>query len=355
MPPPEKPRIARPKPYYQELEKGKVYLWCACGRSGRQPFCDGSHIGTPFRPVRYVAKEEKEEVLLCGCKRSSDPPFCDGTHNNLKDTYDSEDPESPENRTVPLIEAGSDGKARLDGGCFVCSIPALALEQRGTLRFGSVISSTDGAVYQSQFYLEAGPGESPLIRFPDRQVVLLVTAGKGSINISGREFDLGPIAGVYIRPGELFRLRNLGPEGMKVFAAVCPRAGAPVWPEEILENFDATWPRRVVGIDPSRRRSMSDRFFQLLADKTIGSDIVTQFIGEIPISKATAHRHLYEESLVILRGRGYMWTERKKARVKAGDVIFLPRKQLHSLECADPGGMLVAGVIYPGDNPAINY
>jgi quercetin dioxygenase-like cupin family protein len=50
-----------------------------------------------------------------------------------------------------------------------------------------------------------------------------------------------------------------------------------------------------------------------------------------------------------------MWTETSKAKVEAGDVIFLPRKQLHSLQCTDPNGMLVVGVIYPGDNPTINY
>ena len=100
---------------------------------------------------------------------------------------------------------------------------------------------------------------------------------------------------------------------------------------------------------------MADRFFQMLVDKSVGSDLVTQFIGEIPLSKAVPHRHLYEESLVVIKGKGFMWTENGKAAVNTGDVIFLPRKQIHSLECTDPGGMFVAGLIYPGDNPSINY
>ena len=48
-------------------------------------------------------------------------------------------------------------------------------------------------------------------------------------------------------------------------------------------------------------------------------------------------------------------TEATKTPIVAGDVIFLPRKQLHSLQCTDPDGMMLAGVIYPGDNPSINY
>ncbi|MGH8430169.1 MAG: cupin domain-containing protein, partial [Solimonas sp.] len=80
-----------------------------------------------------------------------------------------------------------------------------------------------------------------------------------------------------------------------------------------------------------------------------------QFIGHIPQSKAAPHRHLYEEAVLILTGEGCMWTEDRKAKVGAGDVVFLPRKQLHSLQATAPGGMDVVGVIFPGDNPSINY
>ena len=26
-----------------EVVKGKSYYWCSCGKSKKQPFCDGSH------------------------------------------------------------------------------------------------------------------------------------------------------------------------------------------------------------------------------------------------------------------------------------------------------------------------
>jgi len=57
----------------------------------------------------------------------------------------------------------------------------------------------------------------------------------------------------------------------------------------------------------------------------------------------------------VLGGAGYMWTEDRKARVTAGDVIFLPRKQIHSLEATSTDGIDVVGVICPGDNPSISY
>lgn len=78
----EEPVIAQKEPYAVEVEEGKDYWWCACGRSADQPFCDGSHKNTEFLPMQYTATMS-ETVWFCGCKRSSDKPSCDGTHKNV--------------------------------------------------------------------------------------------------------------------------------------------------------------------------------------------------------------------------------------------------------------------------------
>lgn len=76
------PVVAQTAPYPVELEAGKKYAWCACGRSAQQPFCDGSHKGTGLAPmITTVAKTDT--YWLCGCKRSKEPPFCDGSHESL--------------------------------------------------------------------------------------------------------------------------------------------------------------------------------------------------------------------------------------------------------------------------------
>lgn len=72
------PECPQKAPYEVDLEPG-TYWWCACGRSKTQPFCDGSHQGTGFRPLEFTL-EERRKVWLCGCKRTADPPFCDGSH-----------------------------------------------------------------------------------------------------------------------------------------------------------------------------------------------------------------------------------------------------------------------------------
>jgi CDGSH iron-sulfur domain-containing protein 3 len=76
------PFIAQKGPYPAELEAGRTYLWCACGLSENQPFCDGSHGGTGLTPIRFVAPETGT-AYLCGCKHTCNKPFCDGTHGGL--------------------------------------------------------------------------------------------------------------------------------------------------------------------------------------------------------------------------------------------------------------------------------
>jgi CDGSH-type Zn-finger protein len=76
------PVVAQRAPFSTNVEEGKTYWWCACGRSQHQPFCDGSHKGSEFSPFEYKAAESKT-VFFCGCKNSNTKPMCDGTHKTL--------------------------------------------------------------------------------------------------------------------------------------------------------------------------------------------------------------------------------------------------------------------------------
>ncbi len=76
------PIVAQKAPFKLEIEAGRKYWGCACGRSKKQPICDGSHSGTGITPIIYEAKQDKT-VWFCGCKASAKKPLCDGTHGSL--------------------------------------------------------------------------------------------------------------------------------------------------------------------------------------------------------------------------------------------------------------------------------
>jgi glutamate synthase domain-containing protein 2/CDGSH-type Zn-finger protein len=100
------PIAADNKPIAVQLETGKEYYWCSCGRSKQQPFCDGSHRGTGLEPVRFTA-EETGEATLCQCKGTRNRPFCDGSHVNLQKGQEIEPPRGADDHMpepVPTVE-----------------------------------------------------------------------------------------------------------------------------------------------------------------------------------------------------------------------------------------------------------
>lgn len=76
------PKIAQKAPYPVAVTAGRTYFWCTCGRSAKQPFCDGSHKETSLEPMKYQAEADKT-LYFCGCKATTKPPLCDGSHNKL--------------------------------------------------------------------------------------------------------------------------------------------------------------------------------------------------------------------------------------------------------------------------------
>ncbi len=72
------PVMSKRGPYIVEVEAGETYMWCSCGLSKTQPWCDQSHAGTDFEPIEFVAPISGE-FHICGCRQSENKPFCFGT------------------------------------------------------------------------------------------------------------------------------------------------------------------------------------------------------------------------------------------------------------------------------------
>ena len=121
------PIISNNIPAKVELEKEAEYFFCACGRSKNQPFCDGSHAGTSFKPMAFTA-EKAGSAYLCACKHTRNAPYCDGSHKQFSvdqvgkegpgiDSKASEHPmavPTPEEPTVAFIhQLAKEGLSKL--------------------------------------------------------------------------------------------------------------------------------------------------------------------------------------------------------------------------------------------------
>lgn len=349
------PVVAGRKPLLVRFERtGDARFWCACGRSARQPLCDGSHKGTAFAPVRVVARHDREEALLCCCKRTKTPPYCDGSHNALG-AYDdggSDDAIDWAAAAAAPRGRGAGRRADLDGGCYVLTPDWNEAFDLGGCGVLPTITRQDGADRLSQFLLRPNRQQTEPLSFGGAEVVLFLARGAARVLIGAAAFDAPTHSAITVRPGEAFAIDAIG-ASVEIAATVCPPE--PPRPSAGAVAFDAQYKERVTPRGDAGREAMGARFYQVLTAAEKGAVEATGFIGAVPCSRAAAHRHLYEETLLILSGEGVMWTPTRKATVGPGDVVYLPRKQLHSLECVSPEGMTLAGSFFPAGSPAINY
>lgn len=102
-----KPIVANNKPVKVDVKEGEEYYFCTCGRSNSQPFCDGSHAVTEFKPKSF-AVEKSGDAFLCQCKHSQNLPFCDGTHKKFDDSaIGKEGPGIQANANTPPIASAT--------------------------------------------------------------------------------------------------------------------------------------------------------------------------------------------------------------------------------------------------------
>jgi CDGSH-type Zn-finger protein len=78
------PDGSRTQPYFLNLEAGKTYHWCKCGKAEGVLVDPETHVCGTFPPVAFTVEEGGYRRPLCGCRYSKTKPFCDGSHLNLK-------------------------------------------------------------------------------------------------------------------------------------------------------------------------------------------------------------------------------------------------------------------------------
>lgn len=233
----------------------------------------------------------------------------------------------------------------LEGGCRVSTMHEGDPHVFGSLKIWNQIGRAGGAQAISMRILEFGPGTSPSLRNRESDEVIYVHEGDCTVSIDSVAYEVGPETGVYLRPGQTLRVKNVGPDVVRFVSSQCPGSPAGTAPKS----------PPIVKLSDRRALPTADRWYRVLIDDEIGSEQVTQFVGSIPPGRAPDHFHEYEEVLFILRGEGRMWAGDTNTPIGPGSCIYLPKRQVHCVENTGAGELRLLGVFYPAGSPAVRY
>jgi len=205
------------------------------------------------------------------------------------------------------------------------------------------IDQSAGAERLEQRVLRFAPGRSqPRSAGPDRQEILYVASGSGTLQLDGTAHELVPDTGVFVAAGESWEVENPGPDDLTVVSVTAPQERAPNGERKIAIRFD----------EQPELRADAKRTFRYLVNQEAGCLDVTQFVGIVEPCRAPDHSHTYDEVGYIVEGEGIAHVGGKQTPIKAGSCFHLPPEHIHCIENNGAGVMRIMGVFHPSGDPA---
>ncbi len=165
----------------------------------------------------------------------------------------------------------------------------------------------------------------------DRQEILYVLAGSGTLELAGETHDLEPDSGVLLLPGEEYAIVG----DLRLVAVDAPADGA-IERERVVSRF----------ADRDEERADAKRTFRVLHQGEL-----TQFIGIVEPCRAPDHSHPYDEVGYIVEGAGIAHIGGDQVSLRAGSCFYLPPGCVHCIENTGPGVMRIMGVFFPAGSP----
>lgn len=210
----------------------------------------------------------------------------------------------------------------------------------------TVIGEHVGCSELEQSVLELGTGRTGSQSPGDREEVLFVLSGNGTLILDGEEHRLEPEAGAYLAPGETYELDNPGPEPLKIVRVRVPEpAGEAGGERQVVRRL----------ADQESQAATTQREFRIVADPESGFRSATHFVGYIPTTRAPDHFHKYDEVIYILEGEGAMHMNGETTPLAPGSCIHLPARTVHCLENLGDDTMRVVAVFRPAGSPAAAF
>jgi quercetin dioxygenase-like cupin family protein len=176
----------------------------------------------------------------------------------------------------------------------------------------------------------------------DRDEILYVIGGAGTLELDGDSHPLEPDSGVYVRAGETYVVANDGPEELVIVSTSVPVEHVNRPPRQVVVRF----------ADQPELRADAKRTFRYLVNQDAGCLDATQFVGIVEPCRAPDHSHSYDELGYIVEGEGFAHIEGESIPLRPGSSFHLPPEQVHCIENTGPGTMRILGVFHPSGDPA---
>jgi mannose-6-phosphate isomerase-like protein (cupin superfamily) len=176
----------------------------------------------------------------------------------------------------------------------------------------------------------------------DRDELLYVVSGAGTLHLDGEPHPLEPDSGLYVRAGETYAIENAGPDEVVIVATTVPLEHVNRPPRQVVVRF----------ADRPELRADAKRTFRYLVNQDAGCLDATQFVGIVEPCRAPDHSHSYDELGYIVEGEGFAHIDGASIPLRPGSCFHLPPEQVHCIENTGPGTMRILGVFHPSGDPA---
>lgn len=193
-----------------------------------------------------------------------------------------------------------------------------------------------------QRVIRFAPGRSLERSESDRDEVLYIASGSGSLELEGELHQLAPDTGAYVRADERYVVDNPGPDELVIVSVAAPMTNGPRSERRVTVRFD----------EQPELRADDKRTFRYLINEDAGCVDMTQFLGVVQPSRAPDHSHSYDEVGYVVEGSGLAHVDGESFPLQAGSCFHLPPAKTHCIENTGPGVMRIMGVFHPSGDPA---
>jgi mannose-6-phosphate isomerase-like protein (cupin superfamily) len=216
-------------------------------------------------------------------------------------------------------------------------------EEGDTASVRLTIGRGEGAERLEQRVIHFAAGRSqPRSPGADKQEILYVVSGSGTLHVDGAAHALEPDTGVFVAAGESWGVENAGPEDLVLVSVTAPQEQEPNGARRVTVHFE----------DQPELRADAKRTFRYLINQDAGCLDVTQFVGIVQPCRAPDHSHSYDEVGYIVEGEGIAHVGGRETRIAAGSCFYLPPEHVHCIENDGAGVMRIMGVFHPSGDPA---